>query len=187
MRLMFFLLLITPLLVLAADEDLYKNYEGGAADISDQIEEWEFQEDVHVLPDYPDRGLLEVEIDSADPRFEYYIDPKALTIGIDDVIRYTIVVRSSTGFENVFYEALNCSQREYKTYAYGGAKKEFVEMQDPGWRYVNKKTEGGGTNYRYDFLTFYLCDKNRMPLSKDKMLLRIKNPGETVNEKNSFL
>ncbi|MBP6808482.1 MAG: hypothetical protein KAX51_11025, partial [Chromatiaceae bacterium] len=50
------------------------------------------------LPLWPkDSDLVEFELDTASPsRFRYFIDGQHLTIGSDDVVRYTLVAESPT-------------------------------------------------------------------------------------------
>jgi hypothetical protein len=46
----------------------------------------------------------------------YGIDPKTLAVGQDDVVRYVLVARSSSGALNVLYQGVRCATAEVKTY-----------------------------------------------------------------------
>ena len=72
-----------------------------------------------VMPAYPAAARL-VEVPVADGgSFRYYVDPGSLSAGRDGIVRYSVVARSPSGSENVFYEGLRCATRQYRIYAIG--------------------------------------------------------------------
>ncbi len=79
----------------------------------------EFKEiDVGPAPDYSLQGLLPLEmIAPSTSSLKYGLDPSALTIGSDGVVRYVVVAFSPGGSVNAFYEGLRCATGEVKTYA----------------------------------------------------------------------
>lgn len=72
------------------------------------------------LPPWPrDGDLVELKLDVATP-FRYFIDGRNLSIGSDQVVRYTLVAESRSGARNVSVEGIRCTpQGQYKVYAYG--------------------------------------------------------------------
>lgn len=56
---------------------------------------------------------FEVSVGAA---LSYGIDPKTLSVGEDDVVRYVMVARSSSGALNVLYQGVRCQTGEVKTY-----------------------------------------------------------------------
>jgi hypothetical protein len=148
----------------------------------DHIEEWEFREDVHVIPDYPDiKKALPIEIDTASENFNYFIDPDALSIGVDELIRFTIIIKSSSGARNVFHETMRCDTREYKTLAYGTSDNTFYRLVSPQWKPVPAKT-ASGLDYRKDLLDNYFCDYFDVTLSRREILHRVKYPQQITQD-----
>ena len=67
------------------------------------------------LPDY--NALLPFEV-SKITTLTFAIDPKSLSIGKDDVVRYTVVITSPAGARNVRYEGIRCGDgQQTKLYA----------------------------------------------------------------------
>jgi hypothetical protein len=153
--------------VWAFDDDIYgegrwNKFEEGPA----------WKEQTVVLPPYPDEGeLLEVDLDLGDFPFTFWIDPASLQVGEDRVVRYTGVLRSSTGVENVFYEGVRCSKKEYQRYAYGSGG-VFKRLDNSTWRPVSSI---GAERYRSVFMRDFLCP---LPgFNREKQLLRrVKTP-----------
>ena len=50
---------------------------------------------------------------------QFFIDSSSITIGSDGVVRYTMVVTSPSGAQNVSYEGIRCETTEQKAYAFG--------------------------------------------------------------------
>jgi CNP1-like family len=67
------------------------------------------------------------------------LDPTAVKIVGDGLVRYVAVARSASGTLNALYEAINCSNGEVKTYARIVSKeaevagKAWVVVADPKW------------------------------------------------------
>ena len=79
-----------------------------------------------VLPAYPQSGELVPFTVTAASDFAFFVDPRAVSVAKDGVIRYTVVARSPSGVDNVSYEGLNCKASEYALYAVG--------LPDHSWR-----------------------------------------------------
>jgi hypothetical protein len=140
----------------------------------DEIEEYVWEEGSVKIPAYPDDDdLLEFFVDANDSRFEYFIDTKSLTIGEkDEVVRYTLVVRSKTGAENVFYEGMRCDSEEYKTYAFGTGDGKLKPFRDPQWRPIQNLQH---MKYRRDLYGHYLCTPP-FPRKPEEAINVIKHP-----------
>lgn len=159
----------------------------GAIEINQNFEEWRFQEDVVDLPEYPKQsGLMKINIDAPDANFKYFIDPKSLNIGVNDVtVQVTSVIEARSGFQNVFYESYRCDSLEYKTIAYGTGKKTFYQLRDPQWKKAMQRG-GTGLDFRRDLVSTYLCDTGSGPLALDEILYRVKNPRSISDESGGF-
>lgn len=145
--------------VLAVDEKLFIDSDDESSLFKDADRKW--QEQDLVLPSYPaGRELLEVKLGLRNFPFAIFIDPQSLTVDGDQVIRYTAVLRSRTGAENVLYEGIRCSQRMTRRYAYGGAG-AFHLAQNSKWRFIQS---GGQDRYRSALVSEYFCTlSGRLP------------------------
>lgn len=147
------------------------------------IEEQEWSEGATDLPDYPeDENLLEFQVDQPGSKFRYFIDTESISVGEDDgVVRYTLVIRSQSGSSNVMFEAMHCTERQYKTFAYGTSKGEFRPLRKPRWRSIRETTN---VRYRQDLWEFYLCDfETRKTRSSQHIINAIRYPRENRPDK----
>jgi len=140
------------------------------------VEEYVWKEGDSRMPDYPDnKDLVEVSGPPAYQNYQYLIDIKNLQIGIDGVVRYSLVIRSSSGSDNVLFEGIRCTKSQLKTYAYGttdmNGKKKFIGRTNPQWRSVNS---GGSNDYGSIFIANYFCDFNHGHLKRQKIIQNIK-------------
>ena len=85
-------------------------------------------------PAFPKRAaLIEFEATRATRDFRYFIDGANLSVDAKGVVRYTLVVRSTSGVDNVSFEAINCKSDEYRVYALGRADGTWGGRASP-WR-----------------------------------------------------
>ncbi|HFD81066.1 MAG TPA: hypothetical protein ENK05_11860 [Gammaproteobacteria bacterium] len=123
------------------------------------------------LPSYPEASrLIEVELSLRDFPFTLFIDPDSLSVGKDRVIRYTAVLRSRTGAENISYEGIRCKNGMVKRYAYG-SNGRFRLRHKPEWRYIEKLH--GPDRYRRELVDHFFCPLPTGNLRKE-LLKRLK-------------
>ncbi len=85
----------------------------------------------------------------------HVVDTKHLSVGKDEVVRYTLVARSNSGASNVSFEGIRCTLNgDYKIYGYGTGNrlKPAAEMD---WRRVGKS---GPESYRDDLWRYHFPD-----------------------------
>jgi hypothetical protein len=78
-------------------------------------------------------ALIEFQVSSASA-FRFYIDAASLSVAGDGVVRYTLVARSPSGFENVSYEGIRCESNTYVVFAHGNDGK-WREVP-PDWKRI---------------------------------------------------
>jgi hypothetical protein len=87
------------------------------------------------------KALVPFEV-STISNLTWTVDPTAITIVGDGLVRYVVVARSPSGVLNALYETINCSNGELKTYARivgkesEVASKTWVAVQDPQWKSI---------------------------------------------------
>jgi hypothetical protein len=144
------------------------------------VEPPSWKENVPQLPAYPENDrLLEFPADLPGYDFRVFIDPDSLSVGGDRVVRYTLVIVSSSGARNISFEGVHCGKHEYRRYAYGfdGAWKP---IEASPWQ---KVTDNGMDHYRYILYWDYLCNPLRTNLDAEVMIRRIRrSSGSTFHE-----
>ena len=119
----------------------------------DAPEKSEWEEESISLPDYPtDEHLIAVEMAASSNQF--LVDGKSLSLGADGVMRYTMVIRSSSGALNVTYEGLRCETREKKLYALGRKDGTWGAARSSKWIAVS---ESGSRTYQTALMNDFFC------------------------------
>jgi hypothetical protein len=143
-----------------------------------------WQESIVKTPDYPnDDDLIQVSIDSAGSNFEYFIDGKTLDIGNDDVVRYSVVIKSTGGAKNVMYEGIRCDTQEYRTYAFGTSEGKFYAARQSEWKRINNNISGPMA-YREQFFNNYFC-QSELPLKRHVILQHLKYESDTFKDEST--
>jgi len=103
------------------------------------------------LPAFPKpENLIRFDMGPARRGFEHFIDSGSLAVGEDGVVRYTLVVRSDMGAENVSYEGIRCVTREHKIYAHGRRDGSWRERRDAEWKPIGQAHSEGATFVLYE-------------------------------------
>ncbi len=145
--------------VLEYDEELY------------DLDKPAWEEAQITLPDYPhESDLIAITGSSAYQHFQYLIDLRQLRIDPDKVVRYTIVIITPGGAQNVIFEGLRCSAKKYKTYAYGNANK-FINKKNASWRPLSSQSVMGYTRSLADN---YFCNNLGDVLKRSEIVQNIK-------------
>ena len=165
----FFLLAGT---VMADVWDKLHGYEYQDNDVEDYV----WKEGKTSIPDYPqDSNLIEVEGPPAYRNYQYLVDEKSIQFGEDYVVRFTVVIRSPAGADNVMYDGLRCSTSEIKNYAYGSTDKKGKKILFPRsgavWKPIR---ETGVMGYSKIFAINYICDFDGFPLKRDEIIQNMK-------------
>jgi hypothetical protein len=108
----------------------------------------------------------------------YYVDPQSIAVGEDGVVRYTMMVKSASGAENISYEGIRCRTLEHKYYAFGRKDGTWGNMLDGPWRQVDNRN----ASLQLTLWTDYFCvERSRWGSSPKKAIDRFKN-GSPVRE-----
>jgi hypothetical protein len=84
----------------------------------------------------------------------YFIDPASLSSGSDGVVRYTVVIRTAGGAENVNYEGLRCANGERKIYAFGRSDGQWSRNKYARWDLIDAR---GASSYHKELFFHYFC------------------------------
>ena len=137
--------------------------------VEGEQETWQEQQDE--LPPYPEKGnLLEVDAGTDGLQYTVYLDKPSLVRRDDGVVRYTVILVSSTGVWNVSNEGLHCGEKKFRRYAYG-VNENWQAIADSPWRALRGK---GANRYRMTFYNKYICDPVRPNQSAAQILDRFR-------------
>lgn len=131
-------------------------------------EEW--KEGEFSFPAYPAASsLLRFEISG--PSYNlHYVDPDSITIGTDGVVRYSVVVKTPSGVENISFEGIRCEEGQWKAYAFGRHGK-WQAARDAQWRTVPYQSLEG---YRHALFRTYFCPDGLPRRSPEEIIASIK-------------
>lgn len=105
------------------------------------------------LPAFPeDENLIPFKVGSVTDK-QYLIDGNSLSVGSDEVIRYTLVVISATGVRNISYEGMRCATAERRLYAFGRSDKTWSKARSNTWGVI----KGNTNQYHVDLFGSYFC------------------------------
>jgi len=135
------------------------------------------------LPAFPrDEDLVQFEVSAASAD-RFFLDEKALSIGSDGVVRYTLVVKTGGGATNVSYEGMLCQLAQTKMYATGGRNGTWMNARDSQWRPIPPPSR---LDARPVLRRDYLCaglSINIPAASVEDVLRRLRyGPRETMTE-----
>lgn len=101
-----------------------------------------WKEEAPALPSYPRTADLVGFSVPVMREFRFFVDAATLSVGKDDVLRYTLVARAPDGTENVTYEGLRCATGEYRIYAIGRPDQRTWAESTAGWRPLSPASGG---------------------------------------------
>ena len=93
---------------------------GAKSDWEREKEQRDLRDGEVKLPPAPKAGSLIEFSPSAGASFRFFIDSASLSLE-RGVVRYTLVARSPSGYENVTYEGIRCDSNSVRIYAFGNA------------------------------------------------------------------
>ncbi len=98
-------------------------------------------------------NLIDIKLDSS-TRNKLFIDAASLSSGEDGVVRYTAIIRTPSGAENVTFEGMRCETGERKLYAFGRASGDWSRNRYAKWELIQARLAGG---YHRELFFHYLC------------------------------
>jgi hypothetical protein len=111
-----------------------------AAEFDSEYEEKRWEEVETQLPPYPKAENLVSFYVSAATDNKFAVDRESISVAADGVVRYTLVVVSPSGAQNVSYEGLRCSSAERRLYAFGRSDKTWSKARANQWQSIREST-----------------------------------------------
>ena len=163
-RKFFCALALLPAISLAASDGLRNGYNSDK-----DIDEKPWAEVEAQLPAYPDKQDLIPFTVGAVKDTKYFIDAKSLSVGSDGVIRYTLVVVSSAGAQNVSFEGMRCDTAERRVYAFGRTDGSWSKARSNQWLRI----QGNSNNHNVELYTSYFCSVGATQITNAESARRV--------------
>lgn len=109
---------------------------------------------------------------------QFAVDGTSLTLGSDNVVRFTLVTRSLSGASNISYEGIRCATRESKLYAIGRADGTWSPVRRLTWQPFNNEAIN---RQQAALAQDYLCVQNAVAGRPGDMVRRLQRQ-ETMTQ-----
>ncbi len=100
------------------------------------------------------------------------IDLKSLTVGSDNVVRYTIVTKTSGGAVNTSYEGIRCETAEKKSYAFGRSDGSWSRSRQNKWKQI---ADIGANRQDAALYKDYFCQGGMLSGNAEQISDRLRN------------
>jgi hypothetical protein len=139
-------------------------------DLDQEVKPWvELQEQ---LPAYPkEENLLEFSSGVNSPN-RYFIDAPSVSVGDDGVVRYSLVIKTRGGAQNVSFEAIRCESREVKVYAFGHPNAIWSRARAIQWKFIEHQQLN---NVQKALHSVYFCPSRKWTAPLPQILQALKN------------
>jgi hypothetical protein len=145
-----------------------------AADFDNEYEATRWAEVETQLPALPRPENLIPFVVSAASDNRFLVDSASISVASDGVVRYTLVVRSASGAQNVSYEGLRCASAARRLYAFGHADKTWSKARSNQWVSVENST----LNRQHAALYYeYFCPNGNIVRDADEARQALRSGG----------
>lgn len=132
---------------------LFSLLSGAAFSFDADFDEKPWQEAEIQLPEFPEKENLIPFTVNAETDMRFFIDEKSISVGSDEVIRYSLVVISPSGAESISFEGMRCATAERRVYAFGQTGKTWSKPRKNQWTRIL----GSGTSHPVALFSNYFC------------------------------
>ena len=144
-----------------------------AVDFDKEFEEKSWAEVEVQLPVFPVKeDLIPFRVGAVSDT-KYLIDGKSIAVGSDGVVRYTLVVLSSEGAQNISYEGMRCATVERRFYAFGRADKTWSKARGNQW----VRIQGTSNNHHVELFSNNFCSNGIVSVSSAEDARRVLRSG----------
>ena len=147
--------------------------ESEASSFDNEYEEKPWSEIEVQMPAFPQKeNLIAFKVGAIDDT-QYLIDGNSLSVGSDSVIRFTLVVVSSAGAQNVSYEGMRCATAERRFYAFGRSDRTWSKARSNHWMSI----QGSSNNPHVELFVNFFCTVGIYSISNAEDAIRVLRNG----------
>lgn len=145
-----------------------------AAGFDSEYEEKRWEEIEAQLPAFPKTESLDPFVVSEATDNKFMVDRDSISVGSDGVVRFTLVVLSLSGVQNVSYDGLRCATGERRLYAFGRSDKTWSKARSNQWIKIQEST----LNRHHAALYFdYFCTNGYFVRNADEARMALRSGG----------
>jgi len=123
------------------------------------------------LPEYPSQNnLLPFDIGPSN-NDQHFIDATSIQVGEDGVIRYTLVIKSSSGAMNVTFEGMRCTTNERKLYALGRNDGDWAHSRNEDWQRLENVRQ---LDAQRELAKYYFCPLKSIVKTREEAINALK-------------
>ncbi|MCM8594939.1 CNP1-like family protein [Accumulibacter sp.] len=130
------------------------------------------------LPAYPLPENLIPFVVSANSENRFLIDSESLTTDRDGIVRYTLVIISASGAENISYEGMNCTTAERRLYAMAHADRTWSRARSDRWMKIQMR-DYSLNRYHATLFQEYFCPVGVPSQSPDEIRRALRSGGRS--------
>ena len=158
------------MLVLAASTNLACAQSQFEDDFEDLNKPW--QEIAVQIPPTPKQENLLAFDSGPISSMSTFIDAKSVSVGSDQVVRYTLVSKSAGGAQNVSYEGIRCASWEKKLYAFGHKDGQWTRARASQWENITVHTPN---KTHANLAKEYFCINNLVDGPAEEIVKRLRS------------
>jgi len=129
------------------------------------------------LPAFPKKeSLIPFKVGSVSDT-QYFIDGESISVGSDEVIRYSLVVVSSAGAQSISFEGMRCVTGERRVYAFGRSDNTWSKARSNKWTQLR----GGSNQHHVALFSDYFCTVGERAIMSPGDAIRLLRYGRLDN------
>lgn len=104
----------------------------------------------------------------------FFVDSASINVGSDQVIRYTLFVKTSSGVSNVSFEGIRCETNELRLYAFGRSDGIWSKARNSAWTRIYSNSLN---RHHAALMREYFCPNGTVVRSAGEALDALKRGG----------
>lgn len=120
------------------------------------------------LPGYPRPENLSQFDPGGVTTNRYLIDTASISVEADGVVRYSMVIRSAQGAENVSFEGIRCDTRERRLYAFGRRDGSWSRARNSRWERIEANV--AQSRHQLTLYTDFFCPEGRIVANRAEIV-----------------
>jgi len=126
------------------------------------------------LPAFPQAENLIPFFVSAATDNKFMVDANSISVAADGVVRYTLLIVSSSGAQNVSYEGVRCASGERRLYAFGRSDKTWSKARANQWLRIQDSTLN---RHHAALYAEYFCPNGAIVRDPDEARMALRSGG----------
>ena len=105
----------------------------------------------------------------------HFVDAASVSVGSDEVVRYTVVIEAAGGAKNISHEGIRCDSGERRIYAYGQADGSWSASRNERWEEIKFDS---ARSYQRALSEDYFCAHGSQVKNSAEAILNLRRPAQ---------